>query len=330
MLHMPCFSNGPEPGTPQYDAWLPDVRRKLDAFTHVVDYYYRKAGLAMPEPTGSDTTGQEATPADPSGNKRVLDQILLHLDCDGVDVFYLNDIRNLLREDDSPRGRGYARALSFCFKALRNGFRDRPTTAAMWAECHDPALMLDHLRGRVSDRKLRLFAVACCRRVPHLLTDRRSKMAVDVAERYSDGAASNEEFEAVSAQMRVRDIRGHYGPVAAWAVAPSADMAARNTAWNAFCDRDGMGEERYQADLLRCVSGNPFRPVELPPKCRTSTVLALAQQMYDTGDFSAMPILADALQAAGCTNADVIDHCREPNTIHVRGCWAVDLILGKL
>jgi hypothetical protein len=87
-------------------------------------------------------------------------------------------------------------------------------------------------------------------------------------------------------------------------------------------------EERAQVTLLREIFGNPFRPVTFFSEWRTSTAVALAQQMYDTRDFSAMPILADALQDAGCDNADILDHCRGPGP-HVRGCWVVDLVLGK-
>ncbi len=84
-----------------------------------------------------------------------------------------------------------------------------------------------------------------------------------------------------------------------------------------------------QADLLRCLFANPCRPpVVFSPSCRTSTATALAAQMYKSRDFSAMPILADALQDAGCDSADVLDHCRGPGP-HVRGCWVVDLVLGK-
>lgn len=326
---MPCFRTGPEPGTPQYEAWIPEVRRKHDAFLHVVDYYYRKAGLTMPEPPEDRNRRRGSPRAAPAGDERVLEQILLHLDCDGVDVFQLNDIRNLLARDRTPRGRGYSRVLKYCFVALRKGFHDRPTTAAMWAECQDPALMLDHLKGRLSDRKLRLFAVACCRRVPHLLTDRQHQAALEVAERYADGDAGGAELEAAGAEMGVREIRGYYGPVAAWVVAPSAEDAARYTAWNAFCDRNGMGEERHQADLLRCIAGNPFRPVTTSGEYRTDTVVAMARAMYESRDFSAMPLLADALQDAGCGSTDLIEHCREPNQSHVRGCRVVDFLLGK-
>ncbi|AWM42138.1 hypothetical protein C1280_05160 [Gemmata obscuriglobus] len=85
----------------------------------------------------------------------------------------------------------------------------------------------------------------------------------------------------------------------------------------------------FQVDLLREIFGNPFRPAEFAPEWRTSTAVALAREMYDTRDFSAMPILADALQDAGCDNADILTHCLDPQPVHVRGCWVVDLVLGK-
>jgi hypothetical protein len=79
---------------------------------------------------------------------------------------------------------------------------------------------------------------------------------------------------------------------------------------------------------LRELFGNPFRPATLTPASRTNTVVSIASQMYEARDFSAMSILADALQDAGCDNADILDHCRGPGP-HVRGCWVVDLVLGK-
>ena len=64
------------------------------------------------------------------------------------------------------------------------------------------------------------------------------------------------------------------------------------------------------------------------PEWRTDTAIALARQMYEARDFSAMPILADALQDADCLNEDILNHCRAARP-HVRGCWVVDLVLGK-
>ena len=84
-------------------------------------------------------------------------------------------------------------------------------------------------------------------------------------------------------------------------------------------------ERSLQAAILRDIFGNPFRPVTFSPSWQTDTAVTLASQMYDARDFSAMPILADALQDAGCDSADVLDHCREAGP-HVRGCWVVDLV----
>ena len=93
-------------------------------------------------------------------------------------------------------------------------------------------------------------------------------------------------------------------------------------------DERANAERRTHCDLIRELFGNPFCPVAFPPSWRTDTAITLARQMYDAREFSAMPILADALQDAGCDNDDVLNHCRAPG-VHVRGCWVVDLVLGK-
>ena len=83
-----------------------------------------------------------------------------------------------------------------------------------------------------------------------------------------------------------------------------------------------------QCELLRDIFGNPFRPVAVDPEWLTSTVVALARGVYDDRAFDRLPILADALQDAGCEDADILAHCRGDGP-HVRGCWVVDLMLGK-
>ena len=85
---------------------------------------------------------------------------------------------------------------------------------------------------------------------------------------------------------------------------------------------------REQARCLRCVIGNPFRPVALNPAWLTPTVFTLAKNVYDRNEGAPLPILADALQDAGCENPDVLEHCRGEGP-HVRGCWVVDMLLGK-
>ncbi len=79
---------------------------------------------------------------------------------------------------------------------------------------------------------------------------------------------------------------------------------------------------------FRDVTGNPFRPVAVDPAWRTATAVGIAQAIYDDRAFDRLPILADALQDAGCENADILAHCRGDGP-HVRGCWVVDLVLGK-
>jgi hypothetical protein len=92
-----------------------------------------------------------------------------------------------------------------------------------------------------------------------------------------------------------------------------------------ICD----AEKVYQSDLIRDIFGNPFRLIPFSSAWRTTTAVQLARGMYDSRDFSAMPILADALQDAGCDDGDILNHCRDANQVHVRGCWVVDLVLGK-
>jgi hypothetical protein len=88
-------------------------------------------------------------------------------------------------------------------------------------------------------------------------------------------------------------------------------------------------ESAAHCDIIRDIFGNPFRKVKFNKKWRTDTATTLARQMYESRDFGAMPILADALQDAGCDNDDVLNHCRDTSQVHVRGCWVVDLVLGK-
>jgi hypothetical protein len=91
----------------------------------------------------------------------------------------------------------------------------------------------------------------------------------------------------------------------------------------------GESESKQQCNLLRDIFGPlPFRPVAIDRACLTSTVTALATAIYETRDLTRLPILADALQDAGCDNGDILEHCCQPGP-HVRGCWALDLLLGK-
>jgi hypothetical protein len=210
--------------------------------------------------------------------------------------------------------------------------------------------MLDALRGKASDRKLRLFAVACCRRIWHLLIDTASRRAVEAAELFADEQISKEELQSafVTGTSAMLAERGNLaytssgggigGPVTAAYITAfvgvdgygAADGVASCAIRAATGNRgDEWTERAKQAGILRDLFGPlHFRPVSLDPAWRTPAILHLAQAIYDDRAFDQFPILADALEEAGCTSRDVLDHCRGPGP-HVRGCWVVDLVLGK-
>jgi hypothetical protein len=167
-----------------------------------------------------------------------------------------------------------------------------------WLACSDPESMLTFLKGKVSDRKLRLFACACCRRVQELAQFEVLRGAVDMSEQYADGL-----------------------------VGPVQLQEARS--------RVDLGRQPWQAAVLRDIGGNPFRSVVLDPSWLTVPVLSLAQASYDERilperhlDPVRLGILADALEEAGCTDADILNHLRQQQE-HVRGCWVLDLLTAK-
>src|SRR5262249_13111573 len=94
------------------------------------------------------------------------------------------------------------------------------------------------------------------------------------------------------------------------------------------CQSAERAEWAAQAALLHDIIGNHFRPLTADPAWRTPKVVSLARAIYDGRDFERMPQLADALEEAGCADAALLDHCRRPDG-HVRGCWALDLLLGN-
>ena len=224
-------------------------------------------------------------------------------------------------------------------------------TEAQWLACTDPGPMLEFLGGKASDRKLRLFAAACCRRVEFLLRDWGAREALAVVERLADGLATDEErSDARGAAQQATQSQAHPMALRAasavyWAAARSAMEAARNARQQAidsvyWLEGDSAGSdytsvrwrvEAGQVELLRDIIGNPFRPIASPApwlSWNDGTIAALAQAIYDERAFDRLPILADALEDAGCDNADLLAHCREPGE-HVRGCWVIDLLLGK-
>jgi hypothetical protein len=271
----------------------------------------------------------------------------------------------------------------------------------VWLESGDPDRMLRALGHAESERKLRLFAAACCRRVWPLLRDERSRRAVEVAERHADGLASAEELQAArrearEAVARWRDRPRHESPAAAavlpalraallattarparaarqaaraagrakaaasrdrerarvvtaWGtslakvpaeLAPAVWRALALPAWMAVRSEQAVArlaqgrrearERRRQSELLREILGNPFRPARPDPdglRRDCGAAVQIGQAIYEEQAFEQLPILADALEEAGCTDADLLAHLRGPGP-HARGCWALDLVLG--
>jgi hypothetical protein len=223
--------------------------------------------------------------------------------------------------------------------------------------------MLEFVRGtgKASDRKLRLFAVACCRRIWPLLPSEGSCQAVNAAERYADGELSEQRFRKLggAAELAYEEANSNvldpecpdpYGAGIAEAAAIAAfwlshvvdhsDLAAE-AAVEAIRQATGTpeGERRHQAGLLHEIFGPlPFRPVTLDSTWLTyrgGSVPRLAQATYDDRqlpsghlDRNRLAVLADALEEAGCHDQDMLGHCRGPGP-HTRGCWVVDLLLRK-
>jgi hypothetical protein len=232
-------------------------------------------------------------------------------------------------------------------------------TEQEWLEWCDPGMMLRHLlRGRAGERKLRLFAVACCRRVWHLLREQSSRRAVELAESYADGLASEEELVQAAQNARSIAMMLHSMADDLWSSGLlTAAYAADAAMWAATCPMEqadyarqaarsaggepfrGSPEPELQCGLLRDIFANPFRsPLAVSDSVlfwNDGCVVKLAQSAYDARlqpsgclNHNRLAFLADALEEAGCTNSDILAHLRGPGP-HVRGCWTVDLLLGK-
>jgi hypothetical protein len=248
-------------------------------------------------------------------------------------------------------------------------------TEAEWLTGADPGPMLAFLDGKASDRKLRLFNCACCRRIWHLIPHAAYRKLVELAEGFADGHVSWQQlrdaehaaYEEAGIQGRnsalwaathtTGDMRAipYDGEDVSWVHAASAAAKASagvdfitdsgtdedSSWWHATIELAAwtsgplaearLAEQRAQACLVRDLFGNPFRPVAIDPVWRSANdgcTTKLARAIYQERRFADLPVLADALEEAGCANADILAHCRRPGE-HARGCWVVDALLDK-
>jgi hypothetical protein len=243
-------------------------------------------------------------------------------------------------------------------------------TEREWQTCADPKPMLKFLRGKGSDRKLRLFAVACHERIWHFLNDKEDcRKTIQFAERFADGLATRNElhgrawgkpgsvfsvvlYKAWDAAKNSLEFGAGAAKEAVLRMDPEK-YKEREDALNAAWENHRLGEAMQIADaamptewmakgisawteersgqceLLREILGSlSFRSLNLDPSSLAPNVKVVAQAIYDDRAFERMPELADALEEAGCDNEEILSHCRGLGP-HVRGCWVVDLVLGK-
>jgi hypothetical protein len=211
-------------------------------------------------------------------------------------------------------------------------------TAEEWVSSDEPERMVEFLRGRVSKRKLRLFACACARRLWSELTDPRSRRAVEVAERYADGEATPEElyaaYDAAPGGQPVLNVATAVavpeGIFDAPDVARRCRVAAAAKVRKAAA-RTARAAGRPLCGLVREVFGNPFHPFIPAPgwlTCNDGSVVKLATVIYDGRRWEELPLLADALEECGCADPAVLGHLRGPGP-HALGCHILDALLGR-
>jgi hypothetical protein len=258
-------------------------------------------------------------------------------------------------------------ARSRCAVLQRND--ETPMTEQEWSSCTDCDAMLRFLQGSLVDRvlsllrvgtprrelsprKLRLYYCACARAHPRVAADVGLRDIVGMAERYADGEVAREELESTIATL----VSAHHrsSGVAEFLTWRTLDSAQRlqgllyratdtQSTFMSFAiergyslrvsDRDRFAEteRRVWVNLVREIFGNPHRKVSLDPRWllwNDGGIARLASDIYAQRKFTELPVLADALEEAGCREEMILSHCREA-TDHARGCWVIDLLLGK-
>jgi hypothetical protein len=212
-------------------------------------------------------------------------------------------------------------------------------TEQEWLAGADPLGMLSFLGEMVSIRKVRLMACAEWRRVTGRSADEKALRIVRFAEQFADGAVSRKRvLKAIANETNdfKKRFDGECNPACVAGFSEACHTSSLCVHPRLF---DSLRWKMHPSNPLRFgypklmydLFGNPFRPVTIVPSWlawNDGAIRKMAAAIYEERAFDHLPILADALEDAGCHNADILTHCRQPGK-HVRGCWAVDLVLGK-
>lgn len=207
--------------------------------------------------------------------------------------------------------------------------------------------LLSGLPNDLRPRKYRLFACACLRSLRDHTADYHFRRTVDLAERFVEGDCDRDAFRAVfrrawpfgwerarlAALVAIDPMqRDNYSwrclELADEAIDASTSRHAARADWQGTPDREAVPLRREQVRLLREVFGDPFSPVAFSPEWRSPDVVCMAEAVAAEGTFDELPVLADALEDAGCCERRVLDHFRQPGR-HALGCWALDLVRGR-
>jgi hypothetical protein len=210
-------------------------------------------------------------------------------------------------------------------------------TEEAWQASVNAKAMLNVFKGKMMSRQRRLFAVALCRQTELYPIDEPWEQILQVGEAYADGKAKKRELEeGRAAAERIRNKRQRVSRTLMADAVASACHALRPDFRCLYCLKEVMKAEglsylikdkRAHCGLVRDIFGNPFATVSFEARSVSATARKLAQSMYDERRFADLPVLADALEEGGCTDAAILAHCRDKGD-HVRGCWVIDLVLG--
>jgi hypothetical protein len=224
-------------------------------------------------------------------------------------------------------------------------------TEQQWLTETDPKPLLEFLKGKASARSYWLFTANCWRRWEHMLEDDKSRNGIIALEALAEGQTIEDQHLNLMVGGEIciccggkygSSVSGLSSAAGLSSIGLALSRRPEDAAYTAIysmqmvADAEAAEAEQAESDkyrriyrpLIAEIFGNPFRPVTVHPSWLTSDVRLLATGIYEEKAFDRLPILADALQDAGCGNDEILNHCRSEGP-HVRGCWVVDLLLGK-